>query len=269
MNAISLRGDPSGALGASGALPQCRWFTSLRLLAVRGAAELVTGEAETCALLLAGTFDLQGGGTAWQSRGARATPFAGRPVAVFLPPKTPFAARGDGEILLVGARQPPAKSHAEGREGLSTKPLLPMAGSGKSYDPMTGEWRPAETFPDAAESLPPRRIERVQAGAWTVERVFAADYKAATLSVDEVVIPAGATFALRDVPGRPPADELLLFVRAEGTARVVAGTAPAAVVRGDVAFVLPLAGGEAPLAITAEGGPAYVVLAYAGKRDRA
>ncbi len=210
---------------------------------------LVTGEHETAVLLLGGTFDLVGGGTAWPARGARKDVFGGRPMAVYLPKHTEFrTSKGLGEILLLAARQPLARE-ATGRELLAKKPLLPLAGSGKSFDPNSGEWMPAETFPSAPESLPPRRFERITVGACTLERVFAPGYKAATLSVDEVAVPAGASLALRDVPGRPASDEVLVFVRGSGA---------------DQAFVAAGNGDDVRIESPANQ-PTYAVFAYAGK----
>jgi len=239
-----------------------RWLEYAQLWRPRDPDRLVTGEHETAAILLGGTFDLVGGGTTWPARGARQDPFGGRPMAVFLPPRTEFrCGNGQGEILLVAARQPPRREEVTGREAFATKPLLPLAGSGKSFDPNSGEWKPAETFPNAPESLPPRRFERIVVGACTIERVFASDYKATTLSVDEVVVPAGATLRLGDVPGRPRADETLLYVRTPGTANVTAGGREHGV-RGDAVLVVAGSGDEAT--ITA-GAPTYVAIAYAGK----
>ncbi len=239
-----------------------RWFTELRLWRPRGEAAYTTGDAESAAVLLRGTFDLVGGGTAWPARGARTSEFEGRPMAVFLPPRTGFGAHnGDGEILVVAARQPQAAPEPEGRAALSRKPLLPLAGSGKAFDPGTGEWRPAETFPTSAESLPPRRMQRLPVGDVTVERVFAPDYKAATLSLDEVVLAAGSSLDLRTIPGRPLADEILLFVRPRGVAQVRCGEQVRACAQ-DTALLV--AAGE-DLDVTADGDAAYVVIAYAGK----
>jgi hypothetical protein len=169
-------------------------------------------------------------------------------MAVFLPPRTEFRTQnGRGEILLLAARQPPAPPPAEGRAAFAQKPLLPMAGSNKAFDPTTGEWLPAEAFPSAPESLPPRRMQRLPVGDVIVERVLAADYKAATLSVDEAVMPAGATLRVRDIPGRPRAAEVLVFERGVDGDRVN--------VRTDIDDVQ----------ITAGSAPRYVVLAYAGK----
>ncbi|MCA8966482.1 MAG: 5-deoxy-glucuronate isomerase [Planctomycetes bacterium] len=258
MNALAAHDDGDRTTFAVGG----RWFTELRLWRPRGEARYVTGDAESAAVLLRGTFDLVGGGTAWPARGARTTEFEGRPMAVFLPPRTEFGAHhGDGEILVVAARQPAAEPEPEGRAALSRKPLLPLAGSGKAFDPGTGEWRPAETFPTSAESLPPRRMQRLPVGDVTVERVFAPDYKAATLSLDEAVLPAGASLDLRAIPGRPLADEVLLFVRPRGTAQVRGGEQVLDVAQ-DTALLV--AAGE-ELAVTALGDMAYVVIAYAGK----
>jgi len=229
--------------------PHARWLTAVQLWRPEGADELITGDVETAVVLLSGTFDLSAGATAWPARGSRSTPLQGRPMAVFLPKQTTFRAHnGSGEILLVAARQPAAPA-VTGREALSQKPLLPMAGSGKAFDPATGEWLPAEAFPSAAESLPPRRFERFTVGACTVERVFAPSYKAATLSLDEVIVPAGQTLRVAEIPGRPRCDEVCVFVRDD---------------RGDRVSVTSGTGDDAAVTAPANA-PAYVVLAYAGK----
>jgi hypothetical protein len=255
---LALRAD---ATGRGATLPACRWFTALRVLAVDGPMQVETGDEESCALLLAGTFDLAAGGTRWPSRGARSDPLGGRPVAVFLPPRCRFAVdAGRGEILLVSARQPPVAAPPAGRAALSRSPLLPLAGSGKAFDPGTGEWRPAETFATAAESLPPRRIERLAVGAATVDRVFAAGYKAATLTVDELALPAGASLRLRDLP-LPDASECLLFARTAGQLTVTAGAGRASL-QGEQGL---LAGAPGELTLTATAAVAWAVLACAGK----
>jgi len=223
--------------------------------------QLVTGDHEVAVLLLAGTFDLVGGSTVWPARGARSTPFQGRPMAVFLPKHTPFrVGNGRGEILCIAARQPVVTEEATGRDALAQKPLLPLAGSGKAFDPKSGEWKPAETFPTAPESLPPRRFVRIPVGSAVLERVFAPDYKAATLSVDAVVLAANSSLRLGDVPAQPRCDELLLFVRSDGGC-TVGGQALAA---GDHALLLA-AGEIAATSITTGANAAYIVFAYAGK----
>jgi hypothetical protein len=150
---------------------------------------------------------------------------------------------------------------ASGSSGLCCSACLPVAGSLKAFDPLAGDWKPAETFPTAPESLPPRRIARVEVAGCAVERVFAADYKAATLTVDEVVLPAGALLRLADLP-LPAATECLLYARTDGELQLAAGAARASV-RGEQAVLWP--GPPAPLQLAASGAPAYLALAYAGK----
>lgn len=246
------------------ATPGARWLDHVAVWQPDDPDQLVTGAHEVLVVLLGGTFDLVGGGTAWPARGARSEAFGGRPMAVFLPPNTPFrVGNGRGSILMVAARQPEPRAEPTGKQLLAQKPLLPLAGSGKAFDPNSGEWRPAETFPTAPESLPPRRFERIPLGDLVLERVFAPDYKAATLALDEVVLPAGASLRLADVPGHQHADELLLFVRAEATARVGEHTLAA----GDHALHGCLAEAAATR-VDAVGGRVYLALAYAGKTPR-
>lgn len=257
---------PAGA-ERRGELPADGRFTSLRLLQIDGDVRAALGDEEAIALLLAGTFDLAANGNHWGGRGARTTPFAGRPLALFLPPQASLAAAGRGEILLLGCRQTQAAvadAAATGRAALSQSPLLPLAGSGKAYDPATGEWRMAETFPTSPEILPPRRIERTQLPGCVVERVFPPAYKASTLSVDEVVLPAGASLDVAALPGRPPATELLVFVRSAGSARL-AVDGETIELRGDGAALHRHERGAPRLHVGAVDGDCYVVLAHAGK----
>lgn len=248
-----------------------RWLDHVALWCPNDPDRLTTGAHETAVILLGGTFDLVGGGTAWPARGARQDAFTGRPMAVFLPPHTTFqVSNGRGEILLLAARQPSGRDEPTGREALASKPLLPLAGSGKAFDPTKGEWMPAETFPSAPESLPPRRFVRLEVptsgragGNAVIERVFAPDYKAATLSVDEVVLQPGQSLALRDVPARPACDEVLLFVRTECEALVGTETRISKL-HGDGAFVLTPAQFDEQQVIAVDH-RTYVVIAYAGK----
>lgn len=239
-------------------------LTSIARAVVADGITVLTGDGETCAIVVTGTFDLRGGSTQWQSRGARSTPFAGRPVAVFLPPRTEFAAEnGTGEILWIEAKKPEAPA-ATGREALRQSPLLQLSGSGKSFDPTRGEWMPAESFPTAAESLPPRRIAQAQCGAVRVERVFAADYKAETLVVDEAVIQDGQVLDLALLPLPASATEALVYVRCDGEAIVRMHDAVATVARDGV---IHGKGAVQSMRIEAKGAAAYVVIATGRKSN--
>lgn len=242
--------------------PVDSWFVELRRARIDAPYVRTTGQGESCALLLTGTFDLRGAATHWQSRGARTNEREGRPVAVFLPPRTEFAAtNGSGSILFVEARQPTA-APATGRAALQQSPLLPLSGSGKSFDPTRGEWLPAESFPTAAESLPPRRIQQVHCGPVRVERVFAADYKAMSLLVDEAVVPGATTLDLAALPLTPHVREALIYVRSDHEVALHLGDLRATG-RGECVF--HATGAIADLRIEAAQGPCYVVLACAPK----
>ena len=262
MNSLhTLAWQAEGPLLVTHTAPGSR-LTKLAIARVASDLVVTTGDGESCALVVTGTFDLRGGHTQWQSRGARTEPFAGRPVAVFLPPRTEFAAgNGAGEILIVEATKPPAPQ-ATGREALRQSPLLQLSGSGKSFDPTRGEWMPAESFPTAAESLPPRRIAQAQCGAVRVERVFAADYKAETLVVDECVVPERSTFDVAQLPQPAALREALVFVRSSAPLTVRMGEA-SIVVDGDA--VVHACGAVQSLAITTTDAKAYVVLAAGPK----
>ena len=242
------------------ALAGAHWFTRLELHdAADGVVRGETGDEEAGLLLLRGTFDLQAGATTWGGRGARNTPLGAKPIAIFVPPRTPFAgATKAGSMLVVGCRQLPDQPTVEGKAALSHKPLLQMAGANKAYDPNTGEWRNAESFPSSPELIAPRRIERIEHGSVVEERVFPADYKTSAFTLGELHFPAAARLEL---PLRPD-EELLLFVQA---------TAPVAVrVGGEEA---QLSGTAACIAHGAtvtitSGGPAFVVMAHAPKAPR-
>jgi KduI/IolB family len=251
------------AQGRSARLPECRHFTAFTLLDSHDTVAVTTNAEESGVVVLAGTFDLQGGPTHWGNRGARAAPAAGRPVAIFLPPHTPFEARGRGELLLVSARQP-EQAPVTGRQALSQKPLLPLAGSGKAFDPRSGEWLPAETFPTAAELLAPRRMQHLELGTANIERVFGPAYKATTLCLDEAVINPGGILTVRELPDLPASDELLVYVRTPGTALLHWGST-ALPTSGEGLFLGQHAPGEPRLVATAGDAPCYVLLAYAGK----
>lgn len=246
----------------------CRWLTGLAIYGCGDdPARDKTGEEEGCLLVLSGTHDLGAGAGSWPARGVREEVWSGRPVALFLPPNTDWlAAGGRGEVLLVTARQPEVEqteSEAE-PEKPARKPLLPLAGSNKAFDPQSKEWKPLESFPGSAEAILPRRIERVTAGAVTLERVFDGAYKALSLSVDEVVVPEGGVLEMARIPELPDLDEVLLYVRAEGEAEVAAGEDVRAV-RGEAAFAARVQDIPGGLDVRAVKGRCYALLAYGGK----
>ncbi len=236
---------------------------SVRRIDIRGEARARTGQGEeACAIVLDGTFDLQAGGTRWQSRGARVDPRQGRPVAVYVPPDAEFqASGGDGSALWFSAMQPKAPP-AEGLLALRQTPLLPLAGSGKAFDPASGGWLPQESFPNAAESLPPRRIERLALGSATVERVFAAEYKAATLCVDECTIAAHSEFRWGDLPRPPAARHALLYVACEAPV-VIRAMGLTVTVQGRAA--VSCEGDLADLTFATAAESAYVAIAFGPK----
>jgi hypothetical protein len=92
--------------------------------------------------------------------------------------------------------------------------------------------------------------------------MFAPDYKAATLSVDEAVVPAGAELRLGDIPGRPMCDETLLFMRTAHRA-TVRHEGHSETVVGDGVVHLPFDGRSA--VVRADDGPCFVVVSCAGK----
>jgi hypothetical protein len=245
----------------------CALFTGCEFAAVHGQLTATTADAEEAlVVVLSGTFDLQAGPSHWGQRGARSEPRAGRPLGVFLPPRTPLSAsHGDGELLLVRARQALLAPPATGRQALSQKPLLPLAGSGKAFDPAAGEWLPAETFPTAPELIPPRRAERRELAGVTIERIFPPAYKAATLSLDEVVLLPQATLALAQLQVPAGCRELLLAIRGAGVALHLVdadGAARREVIDGDAVFAGTL---PADLSLQAGPGGGYAVFSWAGK----
>lgn len=239
-----------------------RWLTRLRLWSSEGNVEGETGADEESGLLvLTGTHDLAAGAAAWISRGIRETPFAGKPVAVFLPPNTRFhAAHGRGDVLVVGARRPELPK-APARPGF--KGLLPLAGSGKAFDIASGSWQPLETFPDAAEAILPRRLEPRDVRGVTVTAVFAHDYKTRGLGLAEAVLPEGASLVLPLAePGTPAEwpEEWAVYYRAEG-ALAYRSDESSGEVRGDGVLA-----GAGRAELRAQGGRVYLAVAVAGPK---
>jgi 5-deoxy-glucuronate isomerase len=62
-----------------------------------------TGERELCLIVVEGTCGVRSEHGEWTDLGGRETPFAGRPDAVYLPPRTDFEVEGAAEIALCTA----------------------------------------------------------------------------------------------------------------------------------------------------------------------
>jgi 5-deoxy-glucuronate isomerase len=71
-----------------------------------------TGDREMCLVVVQGVCDVRSTYGDWLGLGERATPFAGRPDAAYLPPGTDFDLRGSAEVALCSA---PARSGADAR----------------------------------------------------------------------------------------------------------------------------------------------------------
>lgn len=195
--------------------PAWQWLDAIEVLAIDGTHEQRTGAVETLLVVLSGTFDLIAGGGSWPARGVRGAPREGKPVALFLPPNTPFQLTGGpGEILLAGGRQPEVQEEAG--EATSKKPLLAMAGSGKAFDPKTGEWKNQEMFPSSPQALLPRHIESMTQDGAEIRDVFPYHYKALALALAEVVLQPGATFTVPPFAGDYPDDVALWFDAPDG-----------------------------------------------------
>jgi hypothetical protein len=239
---VTLRALPtierrSASLRAA-ALPG-RYLRELALLEVGPDVQrLDAGADERLVVLLSGTHDLAAGGGTWGSRGMRATPYAGRPCGLFVPPGAPLAARGGpGELLIVAARPPQATPE----QAPGTRPLLPLAGSNKVFDAASGGWQRLEDLPDTPEALLPRRIARVEHGGCTLEAVFPPEYKARVASLAETVLPPGLAWT---APARPAhAVEELLYLRTDGAVEVEADNVRRTIEREGLVWI---AGSERP-----------------------
>lgn len=238
-----------------------QWLRQILLLAADSATvEIQTADGEeTGMIVLSGTHDLEANAGSWISRGIRTSPFEGRPVALFLPPKTRFrASNGQGDLLLVSTLRPelPTATPVEPQQ----KPLLPLAGSNQAYDSASGSWKPIESFPESAEAILPRRIEHDEIGGVSVERVFPVDYKTLGLSIGEAVVPADAAVTVptwiddRAAAGYP--EEWAVYYRAEAELEVGGEC-----VSGDGVLC-----GTGEVQLRARGGRAYVALVCAGPK---
>jgi 5-deoxy-glucuronate isomerase len=82
-------------------------FEVLRLDAGHG-KERSTGDHELCLVVVEGACDVRAGGHEWRALGGRASPFAGPPDAVYLPPDTDYEVLGASDIAEVALCSAPA-----------------------------------------------------------------------------------------------------------------------------------------------------------------
>ncbi|MCA8941372.1 MAG: hypothetical protein KDB80_02325 [Planctomycetes bacterium] len=232
------------------------WLLECRRLALSaGTVERRSPAGESFLLVLAGTHDIHAGGGSWMRRGIRDRPDAGRPLGIFLPPDTPYRLEhGSGSALVWSVRQPELPEPESPRQSLSTKPLLPMAGSGKAFDPATGTWKPKEAFLASPEAILPRRIRRFEHDGVGVERILDADYKALGLMLDEVVLEDGET--LSGLTPERPACEIGIYFEAD------VGLTIGDSERTGIG-VVAVSGSTVPT-LRSAGGRAYASIVYAG-----
>lgn len=198
--------------------PGFEWFLEAQLYEVDGSTgEQRSPAGESLLIVLDGTFDLAAGGGVWRRRGLRDDPLAGRPVALFLPPDTPWqAADGKGRILLVSSRQPELPEPETKEEELGRKPLLQISGSNKAFDPVAKDWKPKEAFLSSPEALLPRRFQKISVdGALEADRIAEREYKALSLRADELRVPEGHTATMPELEG-PITERLIVAVGAPG-----------------------------------------------------
>jgi hypothetical protein len=259
IESIAMTPDDARGLRVA-AFAGAEWLLEVSVQSLDGTpAPQRSGAGESVLIVLSGTHDLFAGGGSWLRRGIRETPFAGRPVALFLPPGTPYRATdGRGELLTFLVRQPP-QAKAEPAAALSMSPLLPMAGSGKAFDPTSGTWQPKGAFLSSPEAILPRRIAAIDHGGIPVQRILDADYKALGLCLDEAVVPKGRE--LRVVPPAGAGSEVGVWVRAPGGLVARGGTEVR--IDGDGALCVR---GEGVPVLRAVDADAYVAIAYAGPK---
>ena len=247
-------------------VPNTAWHPKLQRHVVVDGAELAGRTppgTENFLLVLGGTFDLFAGGGAWLQRGRRQDVFerAERPVGVFLPPNTPWSAKGGHDLLVFSVRQPDEPKSPEPEEKAASKPLLQIAGSGKAFDSATQSWKPKEAFLSSPEAILPRRIERnAPTEGVEVRTILAADYKTLGLALDEAVCDAGSTWtpAKPTIPSMSYPAEWIGFVRSTGRVEIDGVVC-------DGGDHVVTGGAEAPT-VRAIDAPAYIALAWAGSK---
>lgn len=233
------------------------WLIECRRLVLDGSpCERRSPDGESFLLIVAGTHDIYAASGSWLQRGIRTSPWEGRPLGIFLPPNTPYRLEnGTGRAIVWTARQPERPEPESPKEALSSKPLLPMAGSGKAFDPATGTWKPQEAFLSSAEAILPRRIQPIEIDGVRVERILADDYKALGLRLDEVCLEPDQSVT---IPPAGTAAEFGIYFETEGMLAI-----GEQVVEGTGAIRVP---GDAPPTLHARDERAYVTIAHAGPK---
>ncbi len=131
-----------------------------------------------------------------------------------------------------------------------------MSGSGKAFDPKTGEWKNQEFFPSSPQALLPRHIAQDELPGAVRRRVFPTDFKSLCLSLDEIVLTAGCNTG---VPASELADyphEMVLYHDAPG----------GLVVDGLDVFERGCVNVTAESLFTAIDSDAFLAIAYAGPK---
>ncbi len=195
-----------------------QWLTHVSVVQVQDGEwqDRTAQDAENLCVILSGTHDMFAGSGSWLARGLRKDPRDGKPVGLFLPPKTRYRfADSQGELLLVGSKQPQPEDAETEPAATVKKPLLALAGSGKAFDPSTGTWKRQEDFPSAPEAILPRRVLQEEQEGNTLRHVFPREYKALSLSLLEVVVPKGESFVLPKINAGDYPQERAIYYRGQ------------------------------------------------------
>lgn len=236
--------------------PDWQWLHCIEVIQVDGDFESISEEVESLVIVLSGTYDVLAGAGSWLARGVRQTPHEGKPVALFLPPKTRFAFQnGHGELLIVSSHQPQAPSTET--PATSEKPLLALAGSGKAFDPASGEWKRQEDFPSSPEAILPRRIETSQTDGCSVRHVAPFDYKALSLSLDEAIVQADQSMTAPASQAAQYPAECAVYYDTQSSLTIGQTTVSGRGVLPAVAAGTPIQAGDSP---------AHLVFSYAGPK---
>ena len=236
--------------------PDWQWLHCIEAIQVDGDFESISSDAESLVIVMSGTYDVLAGGGSWLARGVRQTPHEGKPVALFLPPQTRFAFQnGHGELLIVASRQP--ESPPVQIPATSEKPLLALAGSGKAFDPASGEWKRQEDFPSSPEAILPRRIETSLTDGCILRHVAPFDYKALSLSLDEAILQADKSMTT-------PASTVAQYPAECAIYYDTAGSLSIGETQVSGRGVIPAVAAGTP--ISAQDSASHLVIAYAGPK---